>query len=233
MIVPAWNESGSIAQVVLNIKRTHPDFDVVVIDDGSTDATLRAIPSEAIVVSLPFNLGIGGAMQAGYRYAAMHGYTVAIQVDADGQHPPSEIHKILEPLHNGTADMVVGSRFLGDTGYRQSPGRMAGIRILGLLIRLFTGQHYTDCTSGFRAVNREVLNAFAHWYPDDYPEPEVILLLNRGGYRVIEVPVNMSQRQAGRSSISLVRGLIYVIKVGVALCLDTIRNPWPKEKIKP
>ena len=138
------------------------------------------------------------------------------------------------PLARGEADMVVGTRFLdpwGPEGFRQSPTRMAGIRVLSLLFRLLTGSRFTDCTSGFRAVNREVIRAFSHWYPDDHAEPEVILLLQRAGFRVVEVPVRMKPRAAGRSSIPLLRGLFYVIKVSVTLVLDTMRRPWPKGQI--
>ena len=236
IVVPAWNESGSIREVVNELRQHLPEADILVIDDGSTDATLDRVPPCATVVSLPFNLGIGVAVQTGFRYAAMHGYDVAIQVDADGQHPAREVHKLLEPLARGEADMVVGSRFLdarGPEGFRQSATRMAGIRVLSLLLRLLTGSRFTDCTSGFRAVNRPVIRAFSHWYPDDYPEPEVILLLQRAGFRVVEVPVRMKPRAAGRSSIPLLRGLFYVIKVSVALVLDTMRRPWPKGRLTP
>lgn len=233
VIVPAWNESASIAGVVAELRLHLPDFDVIVIDDGSTDTTLRAIPDDVTVVSLPFNLGIGGAMQTGYRYAALHGYDIAVQVDGDGQHPPEEVPKLLAPLLAGQADLVIGSRFLEPGEYRPSSARLIGIRVLNMVIRLLGGKKVTDCTSGFRAANRRVIAAFAHWYPEDYPEPEVILLLERSGYRVAEVPVRMKPRQGGRSSIPLLRGLFYVIKVAVALALDTMRQPWPAGKVRP
>ncbi len=233
VIIPAWNESQSIRHVVQSLRQLHPQIDIVVIDDGSTDNTARSVPPQAKVISLPFNLGIGGAMQTGYRYALMHGYDIAVQVDADGQHPPQELGKLLPPLLEGRCDMVVGSRFLQKGLYEQSPSRMVGIRLLNHLIRLLTGQTITDCTSGFRAVNRRVIAAFAYWYPDDYPEPEVVLLLRRAGFSIAEVPVRMDQRHAGRSSISFLRGLFYLVKVSVALILDTVRNPWPKERILP
>lgn len=231
VIVPAFNEAGSIARVVEDVARAVPEFDIVVIDDGSTDATARIVPESATVISLPFNLGIGAAMQTGYRFAAEHGYDVAVQVDGDGQHPASEIGGLVETLAEGTADMVIGSRFLEAGGYRQSRARAAGSRVLRWLLRLLTGRTYTDCTSGFRVANRKVIRAFSHWYPDDYPEPEVVLLLHRSGFRVIEAPVRMQQRVAGRSSIPLARGVYYVLKVAVALLLDTMRQPWPEGKV--
>ena len=229
--MPAFNEAGSIARVVEDVTHAVPDFDVLVIDDGSTDSTASLVPGSATVISLPFNLGIGSAMQTGYRYAAEQGYDVAIQVDGDGQHPASEIARLIDTLDNSDADLVIGSRFLDGSRYRQSAARAAGSRLLRWLLRLLTGRTYTDCTSGFRAANIKVIRAFSHWYPDDYPEPEVVLLLHRAGFRVVETPVRMEQRTAGASSIPLSRGFYYVLKVAVALLLDTMRHPWPKGRM--
>lgn len=231
-IVPAYNESESIAGVVSELRRELPDFDILVIDDGSTDSTARRVPADATVLSLPFNLGIGGAMQTGYRYAALHGYELAVQVDGDGQHPPHEVRKLVLRLEQGDVDLVIGSRFL-ENNYRQNPARMGGIFVLRWLIRFLSGQSLTDPTSGFRAANRSVIRAFAYWYPDDYPEPEIALLLHRSGYRVVEIPTVMRQRTTGQSSIPLLRGFFYVAKVSIALLLDTIRDPWPRDKVKP
>ena len=232
IIVPAFNEAGSIAHVVQGLAESLPDADIIVIDDGSTDETAVKVPPPARVVTLPFNLGIGGAMQTGFRYAAMHGYDVAVQVDGDGQHPPAEVKRLLEHLSESKCDMVVGSRFLAPSGYPQTMTRMTGIRILRAWIRLLSGKTITDCTSGFRAVNRHVISAFAHWYPDDYPEPEVIMLLARCGYRIEEIPVRMEERTTGQTSIPFFRGLFYVIKVIVALLLDVTRQPWPRRHHK-
>ena len=231
VIVPAFNERQSVGKLARRLGRALPFCDVLVIDDGSTDDTLRQVPAEAAVVSLPFNLGIGAAVQTGYRYAALHGYDVAVQVDGDGQHRPGEVRRLIDKLLTSDADLVVGSRFLGDGKYKQSVPRLVGITILSRLIRALCGLNITDCTSGFRVANRRVIRAFAHWYPDDYPEPEVILLLHRGGYRVAEVGVRMRQRRAGMTSIPLHRGLFYVLKVGTALLLDMARNPWPAGKV--
>jgi hypothetical protein len=169
-------------------------------------------------------------MQAGYRYAALYGYEVAVQVDADGQHVPNQINKLLDRLAEGDVDMVIGSRFLKRAGYDQAWSRAAGMWLLGTLIRGLTGKRHTDCTSGFRAVNRAVIEAFAQWYPEDYPEPEVLLLLDRAGYDIAEIPVDMEQRTTGQTSIPLHVGLFYVLKVATSLLLDTIRNPWGRRK---
>ncbi len=231
VIVPVFNERGSVGKVVDRLHRALPEFDVLVIDDGSTDDTLRQVAPKTAVVSLPFNLGIGGAMQTGYRYAALYGYDIAVQVDGDGQHRPSEVRRLVEYLARGKADLVVGSRFLETGRYRQSLIRLTGAWLLRLLIRVLTGLTITDCTSGFRAANRRVIRAFAHWYPEDYPEPEVILLLQRAGYRIGELHVRMRQRRNGQSSIGLLAGIFYVMKVTTCLILDTVRAPWPHEKI--
>ena len=231
IIVPAFNERQSVGKLVKRLRRALPPFDVLVIDDGSTDDTIRQVPPETAVVSLPFNLGIGGAMQAGYRYAALHGYDVAVQVDGDGQHRPGEVVRLVRELLRSGSDLVVGSRFLGPGGYKQSLPRMIGIHVLDAMIQLLGRISITDCTSGFRVANRRVIRAFAHWYPDDYPEPEVILLLHRAGFKVTELGVSMRRRRAGMTSIPLGRGLFYVLKVSLALVLDIARDPWPHGKV--
>ena len=233
VIIPAFNEAGSIAQVVEKLGEVLPDSHVLVVDDGSTDRTARAVPASATVVSLPFNLGIGGAMQTGYRYAMRHGFDLAIQVDADGQHPPDQIPKLLDRLHTSGADMVIGSRFLEPGGYEPPAPRMLAIRMLRGLLSLLIWRRITDSTSGFRLVNRKLIHAFAYYYPEDYPEPEVILLAHRAGYQVVEAPVTMAPRASGESSIAFLGGLFYVLKVSTALLLGMLRHPWPKEKVTP
>jgi glycosyltransferase involved in cell wall biosynthesis len=231
ILIPAFNESKSVGKLVRRLNRLMPEFDVLVIDDGSTDDTVRRVPPETTVLSLPFNLGIGGAMQAGYRFAALNGYDVAVQVDGDGQHRPSEVRKLVDALQTTGADLIVGSRFLVPKTFVQSVTRMTGIRVLSTWIRMLSGLKITDCTSGFRAVNRRVIRAYAHWYPEDYPEPEVVLLLHRSQFRVVEIPARMRRRMYGRSSISLAAGLFYVLKVSICLLLDMVREPWPSGKI--
>lgn len=231
MIVPVFNESGSIHKVICRLRRALPEYDLLVVDDGSTDDTVRQVPPGVPVVSLPFNLGIGGAMQTGYRFAALHGYDVAVQVDGDGQHRPSEVRRLVEHLTAGEVDLVVGSRFLVETRYKQTLVRKLGSLVLRGIIRVLVGMDLTDCTSGFRAANRRVILAFAHWYPEDYPEPEVILLLRRAGFRIGELGVRMRHRRTGRSSIGLFHGVFYVMKVTVCLLLDLVRDPWPTGKV--
>jgi len=230
-IVPVFNERGSIGKLVRHLRRALPNFDIVVIDDGSTDGTASQVPPGTPVVSLPFNLGIGGAMQTGYRYAALNGYDVAVQVDGDGQHRPSEVLRLVEHLLSSDVDLVIGSRFLDQPRYRQSTVRKGGAWLLRGFIRLLTGLDITDCTSGFRACNRKVMDAYAHWYPEDYPEPEVVLLLHRAGFKIDEFPVRMRQRKTGQSSISILGGAFYVAKVSVCLLLDMVRQPWPTGKV--
>jgi glycosyltransferase involved in cell wall biosynthesis len=230
-ILPAFNEVGSVARVVNNLRQYLPDAGIVVIDDGSTDGTSQAVPSHAVCLRLPFNLGIGGAVQTGYRYAHLHGYDIAVQVDADGQHPADQVQRLLTAMREENADLVIGTRFFPGGDYRQSTSRMAGIVILRNLIRVLTGIRVSDCTSGFRAANRRVIEAFAHWYPEDYPEPEVSLLVIRHGFKLIETPVHMDQRTTGTTSISTFQGVLYVVKVSAALILDMVRTPWPRRKV--
>ncbi|MEM6334163.1 MAG: glycosyltransferase family 2 protein [Planctomycetota bacterium] len=228
-IVPAFNEAGSIEAVCRAIGEHLPEADVLVIDDGSTDGTHRHVPAPARCVRLPFNLGIGVAVQTGYRYAAEHGYDAAFQIDADGQHPPDQAGRLIEALAQSQADLVIGSRFLDDSpgNYRPPASRMLGIRMLRGVLAMLGGPPVTDCTSGFRIAGRRAIRCFAHWYPDDYPEPEVVLLLARHGMRVVETPVRMVDRDHGVTSIPLRRGLFYVLKVSFALAIDTVRRPWP------
>ena len=232
-IVPVLNERESIGKLVRHLRRALPTFDVLVVDDGSTDDTARQVPAGTPVVSLPFNLGIGAAMQTDYRYAALNGYDIAVQVDGDGQHRPSEVIRLVDHLLTSDVDLVVGSRFLETIKYRQSVIRAGGSWMLRSFIRLLTGMNITDCTSGFRACNKKVIHAYAHWYPEDYPEPEVILLLHRAGFQIDELPVRMRQRKNGQSSISILGGVFYIAKVSTCLLLDMARQPWPSGKVTP
>jgi hypothetical protein len=226
IIVPAFNEESTLPRVLYDLRRVLPGADIVVVDDGSTDGTASVVPDSVALLRLPFNLGIGGAMQAGYRYAHGLGYRIAVQVDGDGQHQAEEVDKLIAALKRTGADLVIGSRFLERGSYRQSPAREIGSVLLRGAIRLVSRVSLTDCTSGFRAANGRAIELFAHWYPDDYPEPEVAALLVRNGCRVVEVPARMNPRTGGRSSITLAAGLVYVAKVGIALFLDVFRNPW-------
>jgi glycosyltransferase involved in cell wall biosynthesis len=224
-IVPAYNEEHSIGTVLEEIRAADADLHVVVVNDASEDGTAAiAARAGAALVNLPFNVGIGGAMQTGYQYALEHGFEVAIQVDGDGQHDPREIGQVLEPILDGRADLVVGTRFVKGGGYRGTRLRRVGIRIFAAIVSLMVGQRVSDTTSGFRAVNRKALRLFAAQYPHDYPEVESIVLLSRHGLRLLEVPVQMRVREAGNSSITAFRSAYYMVKVLLALFVGLFRR---------
>jgi hypothetical protein len=224
-IVPAFNEAESIVATVSAIRQWAPEFDVLVVDDGSTDATaVSARETGATVLRMPFNLGIGGAMQGGYVYALEHGYEVAVQVDGDGQHDPAELAPLVEVVASGRADICVGSRFVGGEGYRSSASRRVGIRILARTVSLLTHQRVTDTTSGFQALNRKAIALFAGDYPHDYPEVEAAVMLHKHRLRLVEVPVRMRERQAGKSSIRGLRTVYYMAKVMLAILIGALRR---------
>jgi len=225
-IVPAYNEAGMIARVVRDIQRQQPAFDVLVVDDGSTDETVAEAEAEgAVVLRHPFNLGIGGAMQSGYKHALAHGYDVAVQVDGDGQHKPEYLPQMLEALRTGgEADMVYGTRFRGDPGYKVPFGRRLGNLIFSVVLSAITRQKITDPTSGFRMVNRRGIELFARDYPHDYPEVEAILMLHNHRLRIHEVQVRMNARGFGRSSIDYPRAAYYMVKVMLALFVGLLRR---------
>jgi glycosyltransferase involved in cell wall biosynthesis len=219
-IVPAWNEDRDLARVIGELRRAVPGWDICVVDDGSSDATAAvARRAGAVVLRLPINLGIGGAVQTGYLWARAHGYEIAAQIDGDGQHDPQYLAGAARPITDGTADVVIGSRYLGPGGFRSSATRRAGTRYLSWFLRLRCGAHITDPTSGFRVAGPRAIELFAADYPSDYPEPEAIALATRHGLRVEEVPVVMRERQHGTSSIGPARTLYYLIKVSLALLL--------------
>jgi hypothetical protein len=226
-IVPAYNEAGAIATTVAEIRDAAPGFDVLVVDDGSTDATADlARAAGARVVTLPFNLGIGGAVQTGYQYADAHGYDVAVQVDGDGQHDPRHLELLLSELRaDRRLNMVVGSRFLvcEDGHWRSTLPRRAGIRVFASVLSRVVGERVTDPTSGFRMVDRRGIELFARDYPHDYPEVEAVLLLHFHRLRSREVPVRMRARQSGVSSINASRSAYYMVKVLLAIFVGLLR----------
>ena len=226
VIIPAYNEEGSVGKVIEEVKTHFPQAAVLVINDGSTDRTSeKARTWGATVLDLPFNLGIGGAMQAGYKYAYENGYDIAIQVDADGQHDPKEIQKLLRTLEGDKADVVIGSRFMRDSSYKGSIMRRIGIAIFSGVISTIVRQRITDPTSGFRASNRKAIQLFASDYPQDYPEPEVVILLHQCQLKMEEVSVGMSERYSGESSITKIRSIYYMVKVLLAIFADCFKKP--------
>jgi glycosyltransferase involved in cell wall biosynthesis len=225
IIVPAYNEEKSLPGVIQDINDHAAYADVLVVDDGSRDGTARLAAGLGVtVLSMPFNLGIGGAMQAGYLYADRQGYDVAVQFDGDGQHKAGEIEKLLQPIVSGSADIAAGSRFLVPGGYQAPLSRKIGMLIFSSLLSQILGTRVTDTTSGFRAANRRVIEYFARHYPEDYPEVETLVLLHKKGFRITEVPVMMRERTGGRSSITAVRSVYYMVKVLLAILVDLLKK---------
>jgi glycosyltransferase involved in cell wall biosynthesis len=231
-VIPAYNEVATVGGVVRSILHHAPHLDVVVVDDGSTDATARAAQDAgAAVLRLPFNLGIGGAVQAGFLYALENDYSYMVQVDADGQHLAEEIHKLTTAMADDpTVDLVCGSRFLSDEfGYPAPISRRTGIHLFAFLLSLIVGQRVSDPTSGFRLYNRRGIALFARDYPHDYPEVEAVLMLHFHRLRMKEIPVRMLQRGEGVSSIRSGKSLYYMIKVLLAIFVGLVRaRPVPE-----
>ena len=226
VIIPARNEARSVGQVVRGVLRVLPGATVLVVDDGSTDRTaVEAKAAGAEVVRLPYNLGIGGAVQTGFQYALASGFQVAIQVDGDGQHLPEEIPKLLNAMEREGADLVVGSRFLEDGGYRPTFARKFGIRLFAGLLTLLCRRRLTDTTSGFRAANRLAVAHLSEMYACDYPEVESLVTLHRAGFRIAEVPARMAARTEGVSSIDSIRAFYYMLKVVLAVLVDALAKP--------
>ncbi len=223
-IVPAYNEENTIYKVINSIKNDSPETDIVVINDGSKDGTsARAAEAGAVIIDLPFNLGIGGAMQTGYLYAKRNNYDIAVQVDGDGQHDPLYIKRLVEPIKKDVADMVIGSRYVTKTSYKSSLFRRAGMVLFSALVSILIRQKVMDTTSGFRAVNKKVIDYFADFYPADYPEVDVLVRLNKKRFRIMELPVEMLDRQSGISSITPLRSVYYMLKVSLSLIIGSVR----------
>jgi glycosyltransferase involved in cell wall biosynthesis len=225
-VIPAWNEAGAIGPLIEAIRTCDPRIDAVVVDDASTDETAEVAEAHgATVVRLPFNVGIGGAVQTGFKFALAGEYDVAVRLDGDGQHDPSELRKLLEPIERGEAHFVIGSRFADGTGsYRAPFARRMGIRVFARLVSVLGGQRVTDTTSGFVALDRVGIELFAEEYPHDYPEVEATLVALRSGLRLAQVQVQMRERETGTSSITFVRSLYYIVKVMLALLVASLRR---------
>ena len=222
-IIPAFNEEESIERTVADLRTNAPEVDILVVNDGSKDSTSRILKDAGIPhIDLIRNLGIGGAVQTGYKYALRHGYDIAIQFDADGQHDARYVRSLVRPILDGEADVVVGSRFIEENeGFKSSFMRRLGINILSTVLRLASTNRVVDVTSGFRAADRKAIELFASYYPDDYPEPEALAFLARKGMRIAEVPVSMNERSGGRSSIRKLDSVYYMIKVTLAIIIQT------------
>ena len=226
VVVPAFNEERALPELLRElipvVKRLHAD--ILVVNDHSRDRTgdvAHSFPS-VMALHLPCNLGIGGAVQAGFKFACKNGYEALIQVDGDGQHLPSEIEKLLTPIFRGESDVALGSRFLEKGGWRSTKTRQLGIRIFRWTNQILLRQKITDSTSGFRAYNRRAIDFFADYYPTDYPEPEAVVMLCRAGFRLKEIPVRMVERQGGRSSITAGKSFYYMVKVLLAVCIRAL-----------
>jgi glycosyltransferase involved in cell wall biosynthesis len=223
-IVPAFNEEQGIKHLADSFEEVS-NVDVLVINDCSNDNTSAVCRKYGLnVIDLPSNLGIGGAVQTGYKYALLKEYDIAIQVDGDGQHNPSYIKDLIQPIIAGQADLVIGSRYLEHEGFQSSFLRRVGINYFSFLIKFLQNKRITDPTSGFRAANRKVIELFSNRYPIDYPEPESIVSLLRNSYKIEEVPVVMNERLAGESSINALKSVYYMIKVSIAIIIDNLRK---------
>lgn len=223
LIIPAYNEAENIEKVVNDLIQNYPQYDYVIVNDGSRDETEEiCLKNHYQMLSLPLNLGIGGAVQTGYRYALKNHYDIAIQIDGDGQHDIAYVEKLIEPILSGEADIAIGSRFIKKEGFQSSATRRMGISFLSGLIHVLCFKKVRDVTSGFRAVNEKFIKIYAENYPSDYPEPEAIVaaIMHRG--RIEEVPVIMKERMAGNSSINLKRSVYYMIKVTLAILVCRI-----------
>lgn len=225
IIIPAFNEEANIEKTVESILRDSLGFDYVIINDCSRDNTRKICENKGYnVVNLPINLGIGGAVQTGYKYAVRNGYDMAVQVDGDGQHDPKFLEEMAEYLEKQNLDMVIGSRFIEKQGFQSSGLRRVGIRFFTGLIKILTGKTITDPTSGLRMIGKNVLAIFAEDYPKDYPEPESVVAILRRKMKVEEIPVVMYEREGGVSSISMKKSVYYMVKVTLAILIESIRK---------
>lgn len=218
VIIPAYNEEKNIAKVITSLNNEHPSFDYIIINDGSTDGTREVCEQNNFNhINLPINLGIGGAVQCGYKYALKFDYDVVSQIDGDGQHNPEYLDDALRVMKDGNVDIVIGSRFINKEGFQSSTMRRFGIAFLSFLIKIVCGIKIYDVTSGYRIINKKMVKVFADNYADDFPEPEAIVAAYLHGGKIKEIPVVMKERETGKSSISPIKSIIYMIKVSLAI----------------
>lgn len=224
VIIPAYNEAENLETVVTDIQLHAPTFDYIIVNDCSIDHTRYLCEEKGYpVLHLPYNLGIGGAVQAGYLFAEKYDYDLAVQFDGDGQHDASYLDSLVDAQLESGADMIIGSRFIDKQGFQSTRMRKLGITFLSSLIALLCQRRIYDVTSGMRLVNRQVIQDFCTYYPSDYPEPETLALILRRGYKVMEIPVKMRARKRGRSSITPLRSIYYMVKVTLAIFIDALK----------
>lgn len=229
VIVPAFNEAEVIESVIGEIRGGVPQADILVVNDGSTDETSQKAKDQGVwVLDLPFNMGIGSTFQAGLIFAKRHGYDYAAQVDGDGQHDPRDLARLVLTLDKTKADMIVGSRFLGEGDFSSTMPRRQGIRFFSWLLNLLFRTRVTDPTSGFRVMNQRAIELFSEEYPSDYPEPEALAMAYRSGMKVMEIPCTMQARRGGVSSINFARACYYMVKVTLAILMTLVR---PRKKV--
>jgi glycosyltransferase involved in cell wall biosynthesis len=228
IVIPAYNEQNNILKVIRDVREHVRDCDILVINDCSLDGTSSvAKKAEGVkVVDLPYNLGIGGAVQTGFKYAAAHGYEYAVQIDGDGQHLSKEVDTLYNTMIRTGSDVVIGSRFLDVQSFRTSWSRRLGIKVFYYLFRMLIRTKVTDGTSGFRMYNRKSIQLLSRHYSDDYPEPDAIIMLKKHGLRISEVGVEMRQREHGSSSITMIKSPYYMAKVIVSIFFSFIRTRW-------
>ncbi|MCH5261451.1 MAG: glycosyltransferase family 2 protein [Lachnospiraceae bacterium] len=220
IIIPAYNEAGNIEKVIDNLIADYPQYDYVIVNDGSTDATKKICERHHYkVLNLPVNMGIGGAVQTGYRYALENEYDLAVQIDGDGQHDVAFLDGMIQCMEEENADCVIGSRFVKKEGFQSSGMRRTGIQFLSILGFILTGVRVRDITSGYRLVNRRFIQIFAQDYPADYPEPEALVIAAVHGGKIKEYPVVMRERENGTSSITLKKAIYYMVKVTLAMLI--------------
>lgn len=225
VIIPAFNEEETLRGVILGIRSFLSQADILVVNDGSTDSTGDIAREEGVLVlEHPYNMGIGATMQTGFLYALNNGYNIAVQIDGDGQHDARFITSLIKPILDGQANLVIGTRYLSDGGFKSTFLRKLGIRFFTTIIWIFTGKKITDPTSGFRAMDRKGIELFSKEYPSDYPEVEALISAYKKGLHFQEIPVTMRNRQGGASSIGILSALYYMVKVTLSISIGSFRR---------
>ena len=225
VFIPVFNEEETLRGVILGIRASLSQADILVVNDGSTDSTGNIAREEGVLVlEHPYNMGIGATMQTGFLYALNNGYNIAVQIDGDGQHDARFITSLIKPILDGQANLVIGTRYLSDGGFKSTFLRKLGIRFFTTIIWIFTGKKITDPTSGFRAMDRKGIELFSKEYPSDYPEVEALISAYKKGLHFQEIPVTMRNRQGGASSIGILSALYYMVKVTLSISIGSFRR---------